>query len=113
MTWYTYVLRCADGSLYTGISTDLPRRLAQHRAGIAAGGAKYTAARSPLGYECAFSCPDRATASRLEYRLKKLNRAQKLALIAGELPLPEDLAACQRTHIDSGGQHSGKAQPLK
>lgn len=113
MTWYTYILRCADGSLYTGISTDLPRRLAQHRAGIAAGGAKYTASHAPLGYECAFSCPDRATASRLEYHLKRFGRAQKLALISGELSLPEDLAGCQRADIDSEGQPSGKAQPLK
>lgn len=113
MIWYTYILRCADGSLYIGISTDLPRRLAQHQAGISAGGAKYTSARPPRGFECAFSCPDRATASRLEYRLKRLSRAQKLALISGELALPDEFGSCQRAEIEPDGRPSVKDHPLK
>ena len=99
MLWYTYILRCCDGSLYTGITTDLVRRLAQHKDGKASGGAKYTSSRPPEGYECAFVCPDRASASRLEYRIKQLTRAEKLSLIAGESILRD----CVRANIDSEG----------
>ena len=81
--WYTYILRCSDGSLYTGITTDLRRRFAEHSGGRASSGAKYTAARSPVAYECAFLSPDRSAASRLEARIKRLSRQQKLLLIAG------------------------------
>lgn len=102
MAWYTYMLRCSDGSLYTGITTDLVRRLDQHRSGKSHGGAKYTAARRPLGFECAFECPGRSEASRLEAGLKKLTRAEKLALIAGTAPPPK-AEGCNRLSIDSEG----------
>lgn len=84
MAWYTYILRCHDGSLYTGITTDLARRFAQHTGGKSKAGAKYTASRRPVAYECAFLSPTRSTASRLEVRIKRLTREQKLQLIAGE-----------------------------
>lgn len=76
---WVYMLRCADGSLYTGWSTDVPRRLARHRAGKAS---RYTASRLPV--ELAFAAPmaDRAAAGREEARIKALDRAGKLALIA-------------------------------
>ncbi len=83
MSYYTYMLRCADGSLYTGITTDLVRRYAEHASG-AFPGARYTAAHPPMGYACAFECPDRASASRLEYHIKRLTKAQKEALANGE-----------------------------
>ncbi len=102
MAWYTYVLRCADGSLYTGITTDLARRLGQHRSGTGRGGAKYTASRQALGFECAFECPDRSAASRLECRLKSLTRREKLALIADSSLQPET-EGCIRISIDSEG----------
>lgn len=102
MVWYTYILRCADGSLYTGITTDLPRRLEQHRAGTGRGGAKYTASRHALGFECAFECPDRSAASRLEYALKALSRREKLALIADSSLQPET-EGCVRISIDTEG----------
>lgn len=102
MAWYTYMLRCADGSLYTGITTDLARRLEQHRSGKSRGGAKYTASRPPLGFECAFECAGRSEASRLEAALKKLGRAEKLALIDGAPPPPEG-DGCIRICIDSEG----------
>lgn len=101
MAWYTYMLRCSDGSLYTGITTDLVRRLAQHRAGKTRGGAKYTSARHALGFECAFECPGRPEASRLEVQLKKLTRSQKLALIAGTHSPDSD--GCIRINIDAEG----------
>ena len=76
---WVYILRCADGSLYTGWSTDVPRRLIRHRAGKAS---RYTASRLPV--ELAFVAPmaDRTAARREEARIKALGRAAKLALIA-------------------------------
>lgn len=103
MGWYTYILRCGDGSLYTGITTDLPRRLAQHQGGRGRGGAKYTGSRHPLGFECAFLCRDRSAASRLEYRLKQLSRSDKLRLISGDGALPDGLEDCERLNIDAQG----------
>ncbi len=76
---WVYILRCADGSLYTGWSTDVARRLQQHTAGTAS---RYTASRLPveLVYEAAME--DRSAAMREEVRIKALHRRQKLALIA-------------------------------
>lgn len=103
MAWYTYMLRCSDGSLYTGITTDLVRRLGQHRSGKSRGGAKYTTSRRPVGFECAFECAGRSEASSLEAALKKLTRAEKLALIADKSsPLPE-AEGCARLNIDAEG----------
>lgn len=84
MEYYTYILRCSDGSLYTGITLDLQRRFSEHAGGTSRAGAKYTAAKKPVAYECAFVCPDRSSASRLEAAIKRLTRAQKLRLIGGE-----------------------------
>jgi putative endonuclease len=77
---WVYVLRCADGSLYTGWSIDLARRLEQHRAGKAS---RYTASRLPveLVYERAMS--DRTAARREEARIKRLARRAKLELVGG------------------------------
>lgn len=80
--WFVYVLRCADGSLYTGITTDPARRLAEHNAG--AQGARYTRSRRPVQLVYAEPAPDRAHATRREAVLKRLPRRAKLALIAGE-----------------------------
>jgi len=74
-----YMLRCADGSLYTGWSSDLPRRLARHRDGRAS---RYTASRRPLELVLALPMPDRSAAMREELRIKALQRAAKLALVA-------------------------------
>jgi len=96
MECYTYILRCADGSLYTGITTDLARRFTEHAGGTGRAGAKYTAAKKPVAYECAFVCPDRSSASRLEAAIKRLSRSEKLRLIAGEHPELTELFPCQR-----------------
>ena len=82
-----YILRCADGSLYTGIATDVDKRLAEHVSGIR--GAKYLRGRGPLELVFSAAAGDRAAASRLEYRVKQLTRAQKLQLVAGERRLDE------------------------
>ena len=81
---WVYMLRCADGSLYTGWSTDVQRRLARHRAGRAS---RYTASRRPLELALALPMADRRAAMREEARIKALDRTAKLALIAAhDLP---------------------------
>ncbi len=80
-SWYVYILRCADGSLYTGITTDIERRLGEHNHGNR--GARYTRARRPVTLGWVESAADRAEASRREYRLRKLGHRQKLALLNG------------------------------
>jgi predicted GIY-YIG superfamily endonuclease len=77
---WVYLLRCADGSLYTGWSTDVQRRLTRHLEGTAS---RYTASRLPVELVCALPMPDRRAAMREEARIKTLDRAAKLALIAG------------------------------
>ena len=77
--WWVYVLRCADGSLYTGITTDLDRRLAEHNAGRAA---KYTRTRRPVELAWCESASDRSAASCREAAIKKLSRHAKAMLIA-------------------------------
>jgi predicted GIY-YIG superfamily endonuclease len=77
---WVYMLRCADGSLYTGWSTDVSRRLARHRAGTAS---RYTASRLPVELALALPMADRTAARREEARIKRLDRTSKLALIAG------------------------------
>jgi len=77
--WSVYLVRCADGSLYTGIATDVERRLQEHDGGER--GAKYLRGRGPLRLELACEIGDRSAASRIEYRIKRLSRADKEALI--------------------------------
>jgi predicted GIY-YIG superfamily endonuclease len=76
---WVYLLRCADGSLYTGWSTDVERRLARHRSGKAS---RYTASRLPVELALTLPMSDRSAARREEARIKALDRAGKLALIA-------------------------------
>ena len=80
MAWYVYMLRCGDGSLYTGATTDVERRLQTHRAGR---GAKYTRSRLPLDVAYTELVSDRSAALRREAEIKKLSRADKLRLAAG------------------------------
>ncbi|HIX30994.1 MAG TPA: GIY-YIG nuclease family protein [Firmicutes bacterium] len=80
MTWWVYILRCADGTLYTGATNDLDRRLAAHNAGR---GAKYTRARRPVALVYREAAADKSAALQREAALKKLARAAKLRLIAG------------------------------
>jgi putative endonuclease len=76
---WVYMLRCRDGSLYTGWTSDLDRRLARHRAGKAS---RYTASRLPVELALALPMVDRTAARREEARIKLLSRPQKLELIA-------------------------------
>ena len=79
-TWKLYILRCGDGSLYTGITTDVDKRLEAHRAGK---GAKYTRGRGPLELVYREDCGDHSAALRRELEIKGLSREEKLALILG------------------------------
>ena len=78
MAWYVYILRCGDGTLYTGIAPDVEKRLAKHNAGT---GAKYTRGRLPCTLVYWEICGDRAAASRREWEIKAMKRAEKQQLI--------------------------------
>lgn len=97
--YHLYILRCADGSLYTGIALDIEARLRDHDGNRT--GAKYLRGRKP--FEKVFECVagDRSRAQQLEHRVKRLSRAQKLRLIGGKLS-PEDLVVPQTSGSSSG-----------
>lgn len=76
---YVYVLACADGTLYTGYTTDVARRVAEHDAGE---GAKYTRGRTPVELRYVESFDSKSAALSREYEIKQLSRAEKDALIA-------------------------------
>jgi putative endonuclease len=76
--WYLYILRCKDGSLYTGITTDVEKRLEAHRTGK---GAKYTRGRGPLELVYREECGDHSEALKRELEIKRLPREEKLKLI--------------------------------
>lgn len=77
-TWYVYLLSCADGTLYCGITTDLERRLAQHNNGTAA---KYTRARTPVSLVTAVEVKDKSEALKLEINVKKRQRRHKVSYL--------------------------------
>ena len=84
--WFVYMLRCRDGSLYTGCTNNLAGRLAAHQSGR---GAKYTRSRLPVALAYWEELPDRSAAMRREAAVKRLTRAQKLVLLTqqtGEAP---------------------------
>ena len=81
MSWYVYMVRCRDNSLYTGCAVDVSRRVQVHNAGK---GAKYTRSRLPVELVWQEPCADRAEALRREYAVKQLTRAQKEALLESE-----------------------------
>ncbi len=78
MSWYVYMLRCSDGSLYTGYTDDIDRRLACHNSGK---GAKYTRSRLPVHLVYREEYVDKPTALKREYAIKQLPKVQKEALI--------------------------------
>jgi len=74
MSWYVYMVRCRDNSLYTGYTDDPERRLAVHNAGK---GAKYTKSRLPVQLVYREECPDKSTALKREYAIKQLSKTEK------------------------------------
>ena len=101
-----YILRCGDGSLYTGWTNDLPRRLAAHQSGK---GGKYTRSHLPvaLAYREALATPEEAR--KREWALKQLSRREKLALIAAGAP-GEQGAAPEET-APAAGDAAGREMP--
>lgn len=81
--WFVYILKCSDNTLYTGITTDIARRLAEHNDGT---GARYTRARLPVSLAYLETAENRSEASKREYRIKQLSRGQKEGLIEGYSP---------------------------
>jgi putative endonuclease len=80
--WYLYLIRCGDGTIYTGVSTDVSRRLAEHRSGK---GARYLRGRGPLALARKVRVGDKSAAFRLEWRVKNLSRSAKEDLISGKI----------------------------
>ena len=81
--YWVYILRCADGTLYTGITNDVPRRLAAHNSGR---GAKYTRGRGPVELVYREELADRSAALRREAAIKRLSRPEKLTLVKAWTP---------------------------
>ncbi|WP_321860291.1 GIY-YIG nuclease family protein [Burkholderia cenocepacia] len=116
MSWFLYLIECADDSVYTGITTDVAARFDEHASGK---GARYTRSRKPRAVLASFPLPDRSSASRAEYWVKRLTPAKKRELAAGlrtlESVLPvvvaldesEDGAAAKSS---ARGRKKGKAE---
>ena len=81
MSWYVYMLRCADSSLYTGYTDDVERRLQVHSSGK---GAKYTRSRLPVKLVYREAYTDKSDALKREYAIKHLSKAEKEALVGGK-----------------------------
>ena len=96
--WYLYILRCGDGTLYTGITTDVEKRLEQHRTGK---GAKYTRGRQPLELVYQENCEDHSAALKREYEIKKMPRDAKMRLIT---KTDEKIALCEPAICISRGE---------
>lgn len=81
MYYYTYMVRCEDNSLYTGMTNNLEKRINEH---ISKNGSKYTKSHNAIKLEVAWKSKDKSLACKLEYQIKKLTKQQKENLIAGE-----------------------------
>jgi putative endonuclease len=82
---FVYILRCADGSLYTGSAVDLARRVAAHQAGVAS---KYTRSRRPVTLAWSRRVRDWRRALRIEWHIKRLERSEKQAIVDGDRAVP-------------------------
>ena len=100
-----YILRCSDGSLYTGIAIDVAKRLREHESGKR--GAKYLRGRGPLQLVFEQSLGDRGAATRAEHRVKRLDRSQKAALVAGTLSLEAILSEAAESECQASGVAGG------
>ena len=97
-SWFVYILRCKDDTLYCGITPDLEKRLEQHRSGK---GAKYTRGRQPLELVYREECEDHSAALKLEYEIKKMQRDAKMRLITKN---DEKTALCEPAICISRGE---------
>ncbi|MCA8253820.1 GIY-YIG nuclease family protein [Burkholderia sp. AU31624] len=102
MSWFLYLIECADDSVYTGITTDVAARFDEHASGK---GARYTRSRKPRSVLASFPLPDRSSASRAEYWVKQLTAVQKRELAAGLRTLESVLPAV--VAVDTSGDEAG------
>ena len=100
-----YVVRCADGSLYTGIAVGVTKRLREHESGTR--GAKYLRGKGPLRLVFEQSVGDRSAASSAEHRVKQLDKSAKEALVAGSLSLDDVLLPGAVAGIQASGGDCG------
>ena len=84
--WYVYIARCSDNSFYTGITTDIERRIKEHN--TSKRGAKYTRSRRPVVLACSYIVGNRSEAMKEEIRIKKMTRKQKSELVERHLKKP-------------------------
>jgi len=82
MSWHLYILRCRNGDLYTGVTTDMARRLREHQSGE---GGRFTRAMRPVELVYHENCPTEGSAKRREAQIKLWSRRRKLALVGGDL----------------------------
>ncbi|WP_331474775.1 GIY-YIG nuclease family protein [Intestinibacter sp.] len=102
MCCYTYIIRCKDNSLYTGYTTDINRRIKEHKNGI---NSKYTRARGFLKLEIYFLCKTKSDAMKLEYKIKSKTRRQKLDIIENPESFLKNLK--EREGLEVQGFHRG------
>ncbi|KWN60073.1 GIY-YIG nuclease family protein [Burkholderia ubonensis] len=109
MSWFLYLIECADGSVYTGITTDVAARFDEHAAGK---GARYTRSRKPRAVLASFPLADRSSALRAEYWVKRLSPKQKRELAAGMRTL-ESVLPVAAVADDADGDGEEKAAPAR
>ncbi|NML35200.1 GIY-YIG nuclease family protein [Paraburkholderia antibiotica] len=112
MAWFLYLLECSDGSVYTGIATDVAARFDKHVNGT---GARYTRSRKPVRVLASFELADRSSASKAEYWVKRLTPTDKWALAAGVFSLESVLpvVAVDAGEAASDGSDDGAAAPAE
>ena len=104
MAWFLYLLECSDGSIYTGIATDVQARFEKHASGT---GARYTRSRKPVRVLASFELADRSSASSAEYWVKRLAPSDKRALAAGVLTLQSVLPVVAIEAGNEDGENAG------
>ncbi len=105
MSWHVYLLSCADGALYCGVTTDVARRVAEHNAGTAS---RCTRARLPVALAASAPCVDKGAALRLELAVKKRPRAKKMAFLLAQ-PGAGLTDACLPDNNEADGQQAESA----
>ncbi|HEY2021095.1 GIY-YIG nuclease family protein [Paraburkholderia sp.] len=107
MAWFLYLLECSDGSVYTGIATDVAARFDKHVSGT---GARYTRSRKPVRVLASFELADRSSASRAEYWVKRLAPTDKRALAAGAFTLESVLPVVDANVPTEDSDRSGQPE---
>lgn len=108
MAWFLYLLECSDGSVYTGIATDVQARFDKHVSGA---GARYTRSRKPVRVLASFELADRSSASCAEYWVKRLAPSEKRVLAAGGRTLESVVPVVEpdSTSIEEATEENGAA----